>query len=142
MTKVSKPIFFFTIENQSNQKQHSSAHKISDTHKKRDQHHWIVENEGSDRVELVHINYVYMSSDGPQKGDSPFWRHVPFGLHVWKSLKCGRRVAKRVLCRLVNKGLYGIGQHVYWCADFTNLAIAVYASHEIGAVYYGSCCTL
>jgi len=27
-------------------------------------------------------------------------------------------------------------------ADFTNFKIAVHASHEVGAMIYGSCCTL
>jgi len=67
---------------------------------------------------------------------------VPFGLHVWKSFTYGRRIGKHVLCRLVSKGLCGIGKHVHWCPHFTNLAIAVHASHEVGAVNYGSCCTL
>ena len=39
---------------------------------------------------------------------------VPFGLHVWKSFTCGRRVGKHLLCRLANKKLYGIGKHVHW----------------------------
>jgi len=69
---------------------------------------------------------------------------VRFGLHVWKRFKqmYGRRVAKHLLCRLVNKGLYGAGKYVYWCTDFINLAIAVHACHELGAMNYGSCCTL
>jgi len=39
---------------------------------------------------------------------------VPFGLHIWKSFTCGRRVGKHLLCSLVNKGLYGVGKHVHW----------------------------
>jgi len=89
-----------------------------------------------------HIYYVYMSSDGPPKQDSPFWRHCTVRLTCLKSFTCGRRVGKHPLCRLVNKGLHGVGKHLHWYTDFTNLAIAVHASHEVGAVNYGSCCTL
>jgi len=41
---------------------------------------------------------------------------VPFGLHlhVWKSFTCGRRVGIHLLCRLVKKGLHGVGKHVHW----------------------------
>jgi len=78
-----------------------------------------------------HIYYVYMSSDGPHKRDSPFWRHSPV-----------RFTCLQVIRRLVNKGLYGVGKHVCWCTDFTNSAIAVHAFQELGAVTYGSCCTL
>ena len=94
---------------------------------------------------LAHNYYIYMSSDGPPKRDSPFWRHWT----VWftcllKSFTCGRRVGKHLLCRVVNQGLYSVELEsiVHWCTDFRNLAIAVHASHEVGAVNYGSCCTL
>ena len=33
---------------------------------------------------------------------------------VWKSFTCGRRVGEHLLCRLVNKGLYGVGKHAHW----------------------------
>jgi len=33
---------------------------------------------------------------------------------VWKSFTCGRRVDEHLLCRLVNKGLYGVGKHAHW----------------------------
>ena len=94
---------------------------------------------------VTHNYYVYMSSDGPPKRDSPFWRHwtVRFTC-LLKSFTCGRRVGKHVLCRVVNQGLYSVEleSNVHWCTDFRNLAIAVHASHEVGAVNYGSCCTL
>ena len=89
-----------------------------------------------------HNYYVYMSSDGPPKRDSPFWRHWTVRFTCLKSLTCGRRVGKHILCRLVNKELYGVGKHVHWCTDFTNSAIAVHASHDVGAVNYGSRCIL
>ena len=38
---------------------------------------------------------------------------VPFGIHVWGSFMCGRHVGKHLLCRLVNKGLNGVGKHVH-----------------------------
>jgi len=88
------------------------------------------------------IYYVYMSSDGPQKWDSQFWRHctVRFTclkvIHVWQtrrwtsSVQAGkqRAVWSWKACTLIT--------------DFTNLAIAVHAAHEAGAVNYASCCTL
>jgi len=86
--------------------------------------------------------YVYMSSDGPPKRDSPFWRHCTVRFTCLKSFTWGRRVGKHPLCSLVNKGLHGVGKHVHWCTDFTNLAIAVHVSHDVGAVNYGLCCTL
>ena len=67
---------------------------------------------------------------------------VPSSLHVWKSFTCGRHIGKHLLRRLVTKGMYGVRKHVHWCTDFTNLEIAVHASHEVAAVNYGSCCTL
>jgi len=67
---------------------------------------------------------------------------VLFSLHARKSFTCGRRIGKHPLCWLANKELYGVGKHVNWCTDFTNLAIVVHASHEVGAVNYGLCCTL
>jgi len=33
---------------------------------------------------------------------------------VWKSFTCSRRVGEHLLCRLVNKGLYGVGKHAHW----------------------------
>jgi len=39
---------------------------------------------------------------------------VLFGLHIWKSFTCGRRVSKHLLCRLVSKRLYGVGKHGHW----------------------------
>jgi len=77
-----------------------------------------------------YIYYVYMSNDGPHTRNSPFWRHSAV-----------RFTCLKVIRRLVNKRLYGVGKHVCWCTDFTNLAIAVHASNELGVVNYG-CCTL
>jgi len=55
---------------------------------------------------------------------------VAFGLHVWKSFACGRRVGQHLLCtacRPVNKGLHGVGKQV----GYTD-----YRFHE-----FGNCCS-
>jgi len=68
---------------------------------------------------------------------------VPFGLHAWKSFTYGRRVGEHLLCRPASD------QRAEWSCkactlitDFLIVATAVHASHEVGAVNYGSCCTL
>ena len=33
---------------------------------------------------------------------------------VWKSFTSSRGVGEHPMCRLVNKGLYGVGKHAYW----------------------------
>jgi len=91
-----------------------------------------------------------MSSDGPLKWRQPlsFWRHCTYSsvyitcLNVFHLRQTLLGKHQRQRCRLVSKGLYGVGKHVYWCTDFTIVAIAVHASHEVGhAVQNASCCT-
>jgi len=57
--------------------------------------------------------YVYMSSDGLHKRDSPFWRHSAV-----------RFTCLRVMRRLVNKGLYGV-----------KACMLMYRFHK-----FGNCC--
>jgi len=60
---------------------------------------------------------------------------VPFNLHVWKSFMCGRHIGKHLLCRLVTKGLHGVGKHVQ-----------MYRFHEFGnrcsCLSWSWCCEL
>jgi len=52
--------------------------------------------------------------EASRQRDSLFWRHCTVRITVWKSFTCGRRVGKHLLCRLVKKGLYGVGKHAHW----------------------------
>jgi len=76
-----------------------------------------------------------MSSDGPQTRDSWFWHDCTVRFTCLKVIHMsmyGRRVSEHLLCQLVSKGLYGV---VHWRTDFTIVAIAVHAFHEVGAAW-------
>jgi len=88
------------------------------------------------------INTTFTCQATVCKNETPVLTSLHHSIYTSESDSCGRCVGKHLLCRLVNKGLYGVGKHVHWLQIFTNLAIAIHASHEVGAGNYRSCCTL
>ena len=60
---------------------------------------------------LLRLHVKWRSAKSRQPVLTSLYRSVYI---VWKSFTCGRRVDEHLLCRLVNKGLYGVGKHAHW----------------------------
>jgi len=86
--------------------------------------------------------YVYMSSDGPQKRDSPFWHHCTIRFTCLKIIFVWQKGQWISTVQASEQRIVWSWKACTLTTDFTNFAIAVHASHEVGAVNYGSCCTL
>jgi len=62
-------------------------------------------------TELLRLHVKRRSAKTRQPVLTSLYRSVYI---VWKSFTSSRGVGEHLMCRLVNKGLYGVGKHAHW----------------------------